>query len=278
MSGFVSPLISTIGGLAVSAYTQAFGSMGDVTLGDFGFLETEVPAQITWSGCQRIVRHVAPGGTVVMNVMGIDYPPISWRGVLEGPDASDRAQHLYALMSLGQQVTLAWLDQSYQVVVREVSFDHQHVSWIPYQVSCEVLSRSDAGPPPDNAALDAIFAYEVAQALISGIVGLALHAVQKTQTASGQPGAFTPRSAAFLGLTVAVGAAGVALAGDQLGAEAGLTALAVAAGPGQLIPSDPYGAAGNVQSAVAMTGALASTVVAAGFMGEALSNMSAVSG
>lgn len=278
MSGAISPIISTIGGLAVSGYTQAFGSMGDVTLGDFGFLQAEVPAQITWAGCQRIVRHVAPGGTVVMSVMGIDYPPIGWQGVLEGPDASDRAQHLYALMSLGQEVTLAWLDQSYKVVVREVRFDHQHISWIPYHIECEVKSRSDAGPPQDNPALDAIYAYEVAQALVSGIVGLSLDLVGRAQTASGKPGAFTPRSAAFLGLTVATAAAGASLATDQLGAEAGLTTLAAAAGTAPLIPSDPYAGKSNVATAVSLTGALAGTVLAAGFMGEALSNMAAVSG
>jgi hypothetical protein len=260
------------------AVTQDFGA-GDssVTLGDITFSQTEVPPQITWSGIQRLVRHVAPGGVIVVDALGIDYPPIEWEGIFEGSDASDRAQHLHALMQMGQEVTLSWLDQSYQVVVKQASFDHRTVGWIPYHVRCEVISRADAGPPPDIPSLDESVNDDASAAVDTGIEGDDLDSVEAIQTAAAVPNAFDPRGAAFVSLTQSVDDSQAQLLASQANAEASLAKLqAEASLDNTLFPADPLNAAANVTLAVTQAANLAQLVTAAAYIGRINTNLSQV--
>lgn len=260
------------------AVSQDFGAgSSSVTLGDIVFTQTEVPPQITWSGVQRLVRHVAPGGVVVVDALGIDYPPINWSGIFEGPGSSDRAQHLHALMQMGQEVTLSWLDQSYQVVVKEADFDHRTVGWIPYRVTCEVINRSDAGPPPVGASLDEQVGNDVAAAMDTGITDADLASVVAIQTAMLTADAFDPRGIAFVALSQSVDTSQILLANSQANAEASLARLqAESAASDTFIPDDPLNAIANVIAAVALAGELAQLVSAAAYIGRINDNLAQV--
>ena len=149
MSGFVSAAVGIAG--AVSEILGLGG--GEVTLGGATFADLALPSRMTWGGQQRLVRHVAPGGVVVMSSLGPDWKPISWSGVIEGPGASSQAKLLYAMMLAAQAVPLAWLDQLWVVVIQEFYADDTTIGWVPYRIACAVSADPSQIAGPDEPTL-----------------------------------------------------------------------------------------------------------------------------
>jgi len=266
MSGFVSAAIGIAG--AVSEILGLGG--GEVTLGGATFADLALPSRMTWGGQQRLVRHVAPGGVVVMSSLGPDWKPICWSGVIEGPGASSRAKLLYAMMLGAQAVPLAWLDQLWVVVIQEFYADDTTIGWVPYRIACAVSADpSQLGGPGDPTLLDQVQG-DISAALGFDVVdnaGAAMPAITAVQQQAAMPNALTFGSAAFTTLTADVGAAQVAVGNAISEAESGLNGLG---GSGV---SGPAAGLTWMNTAATQSGDLANAVAANGLMGRIASNL-----
>lgn len=123
-------------------------------LGDFEFLDVEIPESIPFGGAQKLVTHKLPGGARVVQSMGRDDAPIGWGGLFFGAQASDRARQVDAIRIAGIPVKLHWRDFNYLVVVESFSASWERFYKVPYQISCMVVA--DLGNAPDAPA-DASF-------------------------------------------------------------------------------------------------------------------------
>jgi hypothetical protein len=264
-------LVSVVAGLA-GAVSEILGlGGGDVTLGGETFNDLAVPPKMTWGGWQRLVRHVAPGGAVVISSLGPDWRPIRWSGILEGPNATSRAKQLYAMMLAAQAVPLAWLDQLWVVLIQEFSADDATIGWVPYQITCAVSADpSQIIGPDDPTLLDQVQA-DVSSALGFDVVdstGSAMPAMVTVQQQIVGPNALIFGSGAFTTLEVAVGAAQAAVGSAITQAESGLNAL------GSSVVSGPAAGLTWMNNAATQCGNLANAVAANGLMGRIATNLS----
>jgi len=264
MSGFVSAAVGIAG--AVSEVLGLGG--GEVTLGGATFADLALPSRMTWGGHQRLVRHVAPGGLVVMSSLGPDWKPICWSGVIEGPGASARAKLLYAMMLAAQALPLAWLDQLWVVMIQEFYADDTTIGWVPYRIACTVSADpSQLAGPGEPTLLDQV------QGDISAALGFdvtdnaATPAMTAVQQQAAMPNALTFGSAALTTLTANVGAAQAALGSATSEAESGLNGLGGSAVRG------PAAGLTWMNTAVTQTGDLANAVAANGLVGRIATNL-----
>ena len=213
MSGVLG-IVAQVTGVA-GAVSSALGlGQTDVTLGGFTFSGATfaVPGMMRWGVQQRTARYVLPGGTVTIDAMGADWPPISWRGIFDGPGATDQAKALATLAKAGQPLTLTWLDRTFLVVIRQFTADDTTQGWVPYQISCEVVADFDqiAGPPAPPSLGQQVTA-DINDALGFNVVDAAGQAASALSTVSqlaGVAGAFTRGSGAFMQLASATAIAG----------------------------------------------------------------------
>lgn len=266
MSGLVSAAVGIVG--AVSEVLGLGG--GEVTLGGTTFADLALPSRMTWGGQQRLVRHVAPGGVVVMSSLGPDWKPICWSGVIEGPGATARAKLLYAMMLAAQALPLAWLDQLWIVVIQEFCADDTTIGWVPYRIVCAVSADpSQLAGPSEPTPLDQVQG-DISAALVFDVAdnaGVAMPAMTAVQQQAAMPNALTFGSAAFTTLTANVGAAQAALGNAVSEAENGLNGLG---GPGV---SGPAAGLAWMNTAATQAGDLANAVAANGLMGRIATNL-----
>jgi hypothetical protein len=266
MSGLVSAAVGIAG--AVSEILGLGG--GEVTLGSVTFSDLALPPNMTWGGQQRLVRHVAPGGVVVISSLGPDWKPICWGGVIEGPDASARAKQLYAMMLAAQAIPLAWLDQLWVVVIQEFFADDATTGWVPYRIRCAVSADpSQIAGPGDPTLLDQVQG-DISAALAFDVVdnaGAAMPAMTAVQQQAAMPNALTFGSAAFTRLTANVGTAQAAIGNAISETESGLNEL------GGSEVSGPAEGLTWMNAAATQTGDLANAVAANGLMGRIATNL-----
>lgn len=111
-----------------------------VQLGDFQFLNTEVPERLPFGGDQLLVVHELVGGTRVIDAMGRSDKAIAWSGLFLGAQANDRAATLDAMRIAGIPLALNWGTKSYTVVIHAFEADYERFYRIPYSIVCEVLA------------------------------------------------------------------------------------------------------------------------------------------
>lgn len=264
------PGLLSASGIA-GAVSEVLGFGGDyVTLDGELFTELALPPKMTWGGQQRLVRHIAPGGVVVMSSLGPDWRPIRWGGVLEGPDASSRAKQLYAMMLAAQAVPLVWLDQLWMVVIQEFSADDTTIGWVPYRITCAVSADPSQIVGPDDPTLSDQVQADINDALGFDVVdsaGSAIPAMTAVQQQVVVSNALTFGAGAFTTLAAAVGVAQTAVGSAIAQAEAGLNTLAGSA------VSGPVAGLVWMTSAAAQSGNLANAVAANGLMGRIATNL-----
>ncbi len=124
-----------------------------VTLGEAIFADLALPPKMTWGGQQRLIRHVAPGGVVVISSLGPDWQPIRWTGVLEGSLASAQARQLYAMMLAAQAIPLSWMAQQWIVVIQDFYADDTTAGWVPYRITCAVSADPSQLTGPSQPTL-----------------------------------------------------------------------------------------------------------------------------
>ncbi len=216
--------------------------LGDVLLDGF-----EVSGAIGFGGAQAMAVHKLPGGTRVIDTMGPDDGLITWRGILSGSDARDRARALDAIRVAGAAVPLAWDVFTATVVLSELKLEFCNSWWVPYQIGCTVLVGTQM---PGLPALVS----DVLNAVL-GDLGLAELApgVSAALALVGATGATAGGSQAFAAAVTALTAAGSNIATAIRGAELGMGAT-------------------DLPSLVTSAGALASLTAAAGYVGRATTN------
>ncbi|MDR6381836.1 hypothetical protein [Paraburkholderia caribensis] len=172
--------------------------MSDITvvLGDFEFQDFEVPERIPFPTEQRLAIKKMVGGVRDIQMLGSDWPPITWTGTFMptegGQSALDRARTVRQMVDAAQPVALSWDELYFLVVIRSFDPDYRFYQ-IPYRISCEVLQDltapiyADAGIDADdviNGDLDAAntLTASTGDSTLSGLMGTLNTAVGNVKT------------------------------------------------------------------------------------------------
>ena len=260
MSGALGGLLKGIGA-ANALGSILFGDDGPVVLGPVVFQELEVPGSLTWGGQQQLIVHKMPGGKRVIDALGRDDAPISWSGIVTGPndDRAERAFLLDDLRASGLPVPLSFSTRLYIVVVRDFQATERAFQ-TEYRITCEVLYDASGAPAYMPKSLlgeitDAINRALTIATPVLGVIGIGgaiiddLTATQTTvQTASG----LTAGDDTSVSLQAAVTSTQADCVPVQDGAEAALAGLD---GDIPLATSDPTEAVANLEEAANQSGA-----------------------
>lgn len=144
-------------------------------LGDFEFLDFEVPERIAIPGKQKTVTHQMIGGRRVVDVLGVEYDPITWTGIFTGPETESRVQALERLRDAGQQIPLTLDQYSFTVVITNFTPTYEFIYRRPYSIEVAVISRDDTPNAIDSltGALDALVNSDVGTALgLSNVINV----------------------------------------------------------------------------------------------------------
>lgn len=223
--------------------------MALLTLGGLALDGLEVPASVRFGGAQRSAVHKLLGGGRVIDTMGRDDFALSWSGILSGSDASDRARTLDAMRVAGAVLPLAWESFCYDVVLTELHLEFCSPWWITYKIECTVLqdlAQTEVSPLP--VLQDSVVADLTAAAAFVDVGSLVASA--------SQVGAVVPGGAGVGALVV------------------GLTSVQAAIMPG-LDAAELGMSATDIPTLVSAAGSLAQLTAAQGFVGRALTNLSA---
>jgi len=222
-----------------------------LSLGDVDFAAFEVPSVIAFGGRQSLAVYRLPGGVRVVDALGPDDSDITWRGILSGAGATDRARALDALRIAGQPATLAWDEFFYSVVIGDLQFEFCNSWWIPYKISCVVVD--DPGTPA-----------------LAAVVSI-LSAVASDLSSAAN---FTDVSAA----TLAVAAAGSSGSGTAPYASANLVLQSTARSIAETIQSSGNDlAATDLPTVVSGAATIAMAAAASGYVSRAIANFAQVS-
>jgi len=145
-------------------------------LGGFEFLDFEVPEKLSFPGKQKTVIHQMIGGVRTVDVLGVEYDPITWSGIITGSQTDDRVRELERMRDAGQQVTLTLDGYSFTVVITEFTPIYEFVYRRPYTIEVAVVTRNDSPTKIDalTGALDALVNSDVGTALgLSSIIDVA---------------------------------------------------------------------------------------------------------
>lgn len=112
-------------------------------LGPVAFSGFEVPERITLGGRQRLAVHTLPGGARIVDAMGPDDRELGWSGTFSGGHAAERVRQLDRLRRAGLALPLAWDGWRFTVIISDFEADSANPWWVPYRISCTVLSEGD---------------------------------------------------------------------------------------------------------------------------------------
>ncbi|MDE2197915.1 MAG: hypothetical protein KGJ41_02745 [Rhodospirillales bacterium] len=229
--------------------------MGSVLLlGPVVFDAFEIPSSIAWGGAQRLNIHRLPGGARVIDAMGHDEAPITWRGVFSGPDAAARARLVDLLRADGSVWPLSWDNFLYSVVISSFQAEYDQANWIPYRIACTVLRDEAEVIGQAVLSLSARVIFDVTAAGggtdMSAVLG-----------ALGVAGATTRGSQAYGDATTSLQGAVAQIQGNLDGASAGMAGL-------------PLGTTLGLAQAASVTGRAAGLAMARGYAQRAQVNLS----
>ncbi|QBR52709.1 hypothetical protein [Erwinia sp. QL-Z3] len=138
-----------------------------VVLGDFEFLDFEVPERIAIPGRQKTVLHQMIGGKRTVDVLGIEYDPLSWSGIITGSQSGDRVSALERMRDAGEQLTLTLDNYSFTVVITSFTPVYEFIYRRPFTIEVAIVSNN-ASPLKVDALTGAL------QGLIDSDVGKSL--------------------------------------------------------------------------------------------------------
>jgi ethanolamine utilization microcompartment shell protein EutS len=144
-------------------------------LGDFEFLDFEVPERIAIPGKQKTVIHQMIGGRRTVDVLGVEYDAITWTGIFTGPETESRVQALERLRDAGQQIALTLDQYSFTVVITNFTPVYEFIYRRPYSIEVAVVSRDDTPNSIDalTGTLDALVNSDVGTALgLSSVINV----------------------------------------------------------------------------------------------------------
>ncbi|QIY81511.1 hypothetical protein [Chromobacterium violaceum] len=222
-----------------------------VAVGSFEFQGLEVPESISIGAKQQTVVHKLTGGKRIVDVLGVDYDAISWKGWLLGPDAGNRAKALEALRDAGEAVVFVLEDYHFNVLVDSFAIEFTHRYRRQYSIGLTVVGRADAKPAGAgggalSGSLDALLGSDVGKALgLANVINVqaVTDAVASVQSAVSSVQSIANATVATVQTVirpiVAAGQVVNAVIGQVGGAIQDITTL------GGLIPGNPVSRAAN---------------------------------
>nr|WP_199065124.1 hypothetical protein [Chromobacterium sp. ASV5] len=138
-----------------------------VAVGGFEFQELEVPEAITIGAKQQTVVHKLTGGKRIVDVMGVDYDNVGWKGWLLGPTAGARARQLEAMRDAGDAVEFVLEDYHFKVVISHfaVEFSHRYKRQYSIELTIVAEQAAKAGADALSGSLDALVNSDLGEAL-----------------------------------------------------------------------------------------------------------------
>jgi hypothetical protein len=146
-----------------------------LTLGKFTFKDFEIPAHIAFPAKQQTVIHKLVGGKRVIDVLGVDYDPITWSGIITGKKAGDRVRMLETMRDTGAIVTMTLDSYSFDVVVTSFVPTFEFIYRRPYTIELAVVKRNDAPVQVDalTGALNALINSDIGKSLgLAGVINV----------------------------------------------------------------------------------------------------------
>jgi len=138
-----------------------------LVLGDFEFLDFEVPERIAIPGRQKTVLHQMVGGKRVIDVLGVEYDPLTWSGVITGSQSGDRVKSLERMRDAGEALTLTLDEYSFTVVITSFVPVYEFIYRRPYSIEVAIVANN-ASPLKVDALTGAL------QGLLNSDIGQAL--------------------------------------------------------------------------------------------------------
>lgn len=128
---------------ALNNFAQSYDpSVTRVVLGDFEFLDFEVPERIAIPGRQKTVLHQMIGGKRTVDVLGIEYDPLSWSGIITGSQSGDRVSALERMRDAGEQLTLTLDNYSFTVVITSFTPVYEFIYRRPFTIEVAIVSNN----------------------------------------------------------------------------------------------------------------------------------------
>ncbi|CAX60696.1 hypothetical protein ABEI05_05335 [Erwinia billingiae] len=128
---------------ALNNFSQGYDpSVTRVVLGDFEFLDFEVPERIAIPGRQKTVLHQMIGGKRTIDVLGIEYDPLSWSGIITGSQSGDRVSALERMRDAGEQLTLTLDNYSFTVVITSFTPVYEFIYRRPFTIEVAIVSNN----------------------------------------------------------------------------------------------------------------------------------------
>lgn len=200
--------MSTVEGKAKAA-ASPLDKPKPMRLGDFEFMEFEIPEELPFGVTQTIRAHKFVGDGKALDAMGADQKPMSWSGRIRGPDAIARARKLKRMTERGLEVPLTWGDLAYTVLIEAFDAQPQSPREVPYNITVQVL-RDDASPTAGAAPISATSAVKADGKKLTGLAKVLndpklIASVQKVNAAISAAGDLAVASKAVLNTVLAPG-------------------------------------------------------------------------
>lgn len=144
-------------------------------LGDFEFLQFEIPERLAIPGRQKTVTHQMIGGKRVIDVLGVEYDAFSWSGIITGANSGDRVTALERMRDAGKALTMTLDSYSFSVVITSFTPLYEYVYRRPYTIEVGIIARNDSPLKVDalTGALDALVNGDVGSTLgLAGTVNI----------------------------------------------------------------------------------------------------------
>lgn len=138
-----------------------------LVLGDFEFLDFEVPERLPIPARQQVVLHKMIGGKRTADVLGVDYDPLTWSGIITGAQSGDRVKALERMRDAGEELVLTLDDYSFTVVIKAFTPVYEFIYRRPYTIEVEIVANN-ASPLKVDALTGAL------QGLLDSDIGKAL--------------------------------------------------------------------------------------------------------
>ncbi|MDF7627725.1 hypothetical protein PUG46_00410 [Erwiniaceae bacterium L1_55_4] len=138
-----------------------------LVLGDFEFLDFEVPERLALPGRQKTVLHQMVGGKRVIDVLGVEYDPLSWSGVITGSESGDRVKALERMRDAGEKLTLTLDSYSFTVVITSFTPVYEFIYRRPYSIEVAIVANNASPLKVDalTGALQGLLDSDIGQAL-----------------------------------------------------------------------------------------------------------------
>lgn len=138
-----------------------------LVLGDFEFLDFEVPERLALPGRQKTVLHQMVGGKRVIDVLGIEYDPLSWSGIITGSQSGDRVSALERMRDAGEQLTLTLDNYSFTVVITSFTPVYEFIYRRPYSIEVAIVANKASPLKVDalTGTLQGLLDSDIGQAL-----------------------------------------------------------------------------------------------------------------